>query len=163
MDTSSLMEQILSSDNLNRAYVGMFALFNRAKELVTGAIKKNLEYSGSLTDIRKVSGLTMEEINKLSTELAKIDTRTSVDGLAQLAYQGAKLGMSKYGVEGMASFVRAADKINVALGEELGEEALPALSKMVEVMGLIPKMGIEKAIYWCHRQWVFKSYRGTLI
>lgn len=128
------------------AYVGMFALFNRAKELVTGAIKKNFEYSGSLTDIRKVSGLTMEEVNKLSTELAKIDTRTSVDGLAQLAYQGAKLGMGKYGVDGMAQFVKAADKINVALGEELGEEALPALSKMVEVMGLIPKMGIEKAM-----------------
>ena len=128
------------------AYVGLFSLFNKAKELVTGAIKKNFEYSGSLTDIRKVSGLTMDQVKQLSTELAKIDTRTSVDGLAQLAYQGAKLGMGKYGVEGMASFVRAADKINVALGEELGEEALPALSKMVEVMGLIPKMGIEKAM-----------------
>lgn len=128
------------------AYVGMFALFNKAKELVTGAIKKNFEYSGSLTDIRKVSGLTMDQVKQLSTELAKIDTRTSVDGLAQLAYQGAKLGMSKYGVEGMTQFVKAADKINVALGEELGEEALPALSKMVEVMGLIPKMGIEKAM-----------------
>jgi hypothetical protein len=129
------------------AYVGLFAAFNKAKELVTGAIKKNLEYSGSLTDIRKVSGLTMEEVKKLSTELAKIDTRTSVDGLAQLAYQGAKLGMGKYGgVEGLAQFVRAADQINVAIGEEMGEEALPALSKMVEVMGLIPKMGIEKAM-----------------
>lgn len=129
------------------AYVGSFAAFNKAKELVTGAIKKNLEYSGSLTDIRKVSGLTMEEVKKLSTELAKIDTRTSVDGLAQLAYQGAKLGMGKYGgVEGLAQFVRAADQINVAIGEEMGEEALPALSKMVEVMGLIPKMGIEKAM-----------------
>lgn len=128
------------------AYVGLFALFNKAKELVTGAIKKNFEYSGSLTDIRKVSGLTMDQIKQLSTELSKIDTRTSVDGLAQLAYQGAKLGMGKYGVEGMAQFVKAADKINVALGEELGEEALPALSKMVEVMGLIPKMGIEKAM-----------------
>ena len=128
------------------AYVGLFSLFNKAKELVTGAIKKNFEYSGSLTDIRKVSGLTMEEVNKLSTELAKIDTRTSIDGLAQLAYQGAKLGMGKYGVDGMAQFVKAADKINVALGEELGEEALPALSKMVEVMGLIPRMGIEKAM-----------------
>lgn len=128
------------------AYVGLFAAFNKAKELVTGAIKKNLEYSGSLTDIRKVSGLTMEQVKQLSTELAKIDTRTSVDGLAQLAYQGAKLGMGKYGVEGMAQFVRAADQINVAIGEEMGEEALPALSKMVEVMGLIPKMGIEKAM-----------------
>lgn len=128
------------------SYVGLFAAFNKAKELVTGAIKKNLEYSGSLTDIRKVSGLTMDQVKQLSTELAKIDTRTSVDGLAQLAFQGAKLGMGKYGVEGMAQFVKAADKINVAIGEEMGEEALPALSKMVEVMGLIPKMGIDKAM-----------------
>ena len=128
------------------AYVGMFALFNKAKDLVQGAIKKNFEYSGSLTDIRKVSGLTMDQVKQLSTELAKIETRTSVDGLAQLAYQGAKLGMGKYGVEGMAQFVKAADKINVAIGEEMGEEALPALSKMVEVMGLIPKMGIDKAM-----------------
>lgn len=128
------------------AYVGLFSLFNKAKDLVQGAIKKNLEYSGSLTDIRKVSGLTMEQVKQLSTELAKIDTRTSVDGLAQLAFQGAKLGMGKYGVEGMAQFVKAADKINVAIGEEMGSEALPALSKMVEVMGLIPKMGIDKAM-----------------
>lgn len=128
------------------AYVGLFSVFNQIKDLVTGAIKKNLEYSGSLTDIRKVSGLTMDQVKQLSTELAKIDTRTSVDGLAQLAYQGAKLGMGKYGVEGMAQFVKVADKINVAIGEEMGEEALPALSKMVEVMGLIPKMGIDKAM-----------------
>lgn len=128
------------------AYAGLFQVFNAIKDTVTSAIKKNFEYSSSLTDIRKVSGLTMQDVNKLSEELAKIDTRTSVDGLAQLAYQGAKLGMGKYGVEGMKQFVAAADKINVAIGEEMGEEALPALSKMVETMGLIPKMGIEKAM-----------------
>ncbi len=128
------------------AYVGLFQVFNAIKDTVTSAIKKNFEFSGSLTDIRKVSGLAMEDVNKLATELAKIDTRTSIDGLAQLAYQGAKLGMGKYGVDGMAQFVKAADKINVAIGEEMGEEALPALSKMVETMGLIPKMGIEKAM-----------------
>lgn len=128
------------------AYVGLFGVFNAIKDTVTSAIKKNFEYSSSLTDIRKVSGLAMQDVNKLSEELAKIDTRTSVDGLAQLAYQGAKLGMGKYGVDGMAQFVKAADKINVAIGEEMGEEALPALSKMVETMGLIPKMGIEKAM-----------------
>lgn len=128
------------------AFVGLFGVFNAIKDTVTSAIKKNFEYSSSLTDIRKVSGLTMQDVNKLSEELAKIDTRTSIDGLAQLAYEGAKLGMDKYGVDGMAQFVKAADKINVAIGEEMGEEALPALSKMVETMGLIPKMGIEKAM-----------------
>lgn len=128
------------------AYAGLFQVFTAIKDTVTSAIKKNFEYSSSLTDIRKVSGLTMQDVNKLSEDLAKIDTRTSVDGLAQLAYQGAKLGMGKYGVEGMKQFVAAADQINVAIGEEMGEEALPALSKMVETMGLIPKMGIEKAM-----------------
>lgn len=128
------------------AYVGLFSVFNHIKDLVTGAIKKNFEYSGSLTDIRKVSGLTMDDVKKLSTELAKIDTRTSVDGLAQLAYEASKLGVGKYGVEGMAQFVRAADKINVAIGEEMGEKALPSLLKMTEVMGLIPKMGLERSI-----------------
>lgn len=128
------------------AYVGLFQAFGMIKNVITSVIKKNFEYSGSLTDIRKVSGLTMEDVNKLSTELAKIDTRTSVDALAQLAYQGAKLGVGKYGVDGMAQFVRAADKINVAIGEEMGEEALPALLKMTEVMGLIPKMGLERSI-----------------
>lgn len=128
------------------AYVGLFQAFGMIKNLITSVVKKNFEYSASLTDIRKVSGLTEDQVKSLSTELAKIDTRTSVDSLAQLAYQGAKLGVGKYGVDGMAQFVRAADKINVAIGEEMGEEALPALLKMTEVMGLIPKMGLEKSI-----------------
>ncbi len=128
------------------AYAGLFQAFGAIKNTVTSAIKKNLEYSGSLTDIRKVAGLTMEDINELSRRLTKIDTRTGTEGLAKLAYEGAKLGMSKYGVEGMEGFVKAADQINVAIGEEMGEQALPALSKMVETMGLIPKMGIEKAM-----------------
>ena len=127
-------------------YVGLFAVFNKAKDLMTGVIKKNLDYSASLTDIRKVSGLTMKDINTLSNEMAKIDTRTSIEGLAKLAYEGSKLGMAGYGVEGLAGFVRAADQINVAIGEEMGEEALPAMAKMVETMGLIPKLGIEKAM-----------------
>ena len=48
------------------AYVGLFGVFNAIKDTVTSAIKKNFEYSSSLTDIRKVSGLTMQDVNKLS-------------------------------------------------------------------------------------------------
>ena len=128
------------------AYVGLFEIFNRVKTLITGVVQKNFEYSGSLTDIRKVAGFTNKEIVALSKNLALIETRTTTDALAQMAYEGAKLGMSNFGVEGMAGFVRAADQIKVAIGEEMGEGALPALSKMVEVMGLIPKMGIEQSM-----------------
>ena len=128
------------------AYVGLFQVFSMLQGVITSAIKKNFVYSSSLTDIRKISSLTSEEIEKLSVSLAKIETRTSLDGLAKLAYEGAKLGMGKYGSEGLAGFVRAADQINVAIGEEMGEKSLPALAKLVETMGLIPKMGVEKSM-----------------
>lgn len=128
------------------AYVGLFQVFGMLQGVITSAIKKNFLYSSSLTDIRKISNLTSEEIEKLSVSLAKIETRTNLEGLAKLAYEGAKLGMGQYGSEGLAGFVRAADQINVAIGEEMGEKALPALAKLVETMGLIPKMGVEKSM-----------------
>ncbi len=128
------------------AYVGLFQVFSMLQGVITSAIKKNFLYSSSLTDIRKISNLTSEEIEKLSASLAQIQTRTNLEGLAKLAYEGAKLGMGQYGSEGLAGFVRAADQINVAIGEEMGEKALPALAKLVETMGLIPKMGVEKSM-----------------
>ena len=46
----------------------------------------------------------------------------------------------------LAGFVRAADQVNVALKEDLGEEALTSLAKITEVMGLVDKYGVEKAM-----------------
>ena len=128
------------------AYMGVFAGFNWIKGKIQEIVKGNLALSDSLTDIRKVSGLTIQEVDKLQASLMKIDTRASVAELDKLAYAGAKLGMGQYGVAGLSSFVRAANKVNVALKEDLGEDALTAMSKLVEVMGLIPKLGIEKSM-----------------
>lgn len=129
------------------AYMGVFAAFNWVRNKLTDVAKKNLEFSDELTNIRKVSQLTEQDINKLATSLAKIDTRSSVHELNNLAYAGAKLGMQEHGgVAALEAFVKAADKVNVALKEDLGDDALVAMSKLVEVMGLIPKMGIEKSM-----------------
>ena len=73
------------------AYVGLFAVFNQLKTLITGVITKNLEMSDSLANIRKVSMLAMNEINKMAVSLAKLDTRTTIQELNQIAYAGAKL------------------------------------------------------------------------
>ena len=54
--------------------------------------------------------------------------------------------MGKYGVAGLEGFVNAANQVNVALKEDLGDDALVSLSKMTEVMGLIPKYGVEKSM-----------------
>ncbi len=128
------------------SYMIITQVFSFLAEKMRDVIGLNLKYSDQLADIRKVSGLAARDVNKLSNQLAKIDTRTTIEELGTIAYEGAKLGFGDFGVAGLESFVKAANKVNVALREELGDEALTHLSKMVEVMGLIPKMGVERAM-----------------
>lgn len=129
------------------AYVGMFAVFNQVKTYFVDLFRLNMKFADQLTDIRKVALSTTEEVANLSQELAKIDTRTSLEELNRIAYAGAKLGIqTQGGTMALAGFVRAADQVNVALKEDLGEEALTSLAKITEVMGLVNKYGVEKAM-----------------
>lgn len=125
------------------AYVGLFAMFNQLKTYFIDLFRLNMKYSEQLTNIRKVALSTTDEVANLSKELAKIDTRTSIEELNNLAYAGAKLGIT---TQNLAGFVRAADQVNVALKEDLGDEALTALAKITEVMGLADKYGVEQAM-----------------
>lgn len=129
------------------AYVGLFAVFNQVKTYFVDLFRLNMKFADQLTDIRKVALSTTDEIANLSRELSKIDTRTSLEELNRIAYAGAKLGVqTQGGTMALAGFVRAADQVNVALKEDLGEEALTSLAKITEVMGLVDKYGVEKAM-----------------
>ena len=128
------------------AYMGVFAAFNKAKAMFGEFVDKNKEFSDQLANVRKVSNLAMDDIDKLAVSLSKIDSRTSLKGLMELSYTGAKLGFGNYGIEGLESFAKSAVKVQNALSEDMGADAMTALSKMVEVMGLIPKMGVERAM-----------------
>lgn len=121
------------------AYVGLFGAFNMIKSKLTDILKLNFQYSDSLANVRKVSNLSMESVNDLSRQLAKIDSRTSLEGLTQLAYMGSRMGMGKYGASGLADFAAASDRVNVALKEDLGDDAMLTLSKFVETMGEVEK------------------------
>lgn len=135
-----------TAKNLATYMIG-FAGFNKVKSLVEDVFRSNLKLSDSLANIRKVSGLSGEAINELYRNISKIDSRNTIETLNQLAYTGAKLGIGQnYGVEGLTGFVKAAEQVQMALGEDMGEKALPDLSKMVEVMGLIPKYGVEQSM-----------------
>lgn len=123
------------------AYVGLFGAFNMLKQKLTDAINLNLKYSDSLADIRKITNYSMGTVNELSRMLAKIDSRTSLEGLTQLAYVGSRMGMGKYGAEGLYEFAKASDRVNVALHEDLGDDAMLTLSKFVETMGEVEKHG----------------------
>ena len=125
------------------AYVGLFAVFNQLKTYLFDIFRLNAKFAEQLTNIRKVALSTQEEVGNLSKELSKIETRTSIEELNNLAYAGAKLGVT---TQDLAGFVRAADQVNVALKEDLGDEALTALAKITEVSGLIDKYGVEDAM-----------------
>lgn len=125
------------------AYVGLFSAFNMLKTYLFAIFRLNAKFAEQLTNIRKVALSSQEDVAQLSKELSKIETRTSIEELNNLAYAGAKLGVT---TKDLAGFVRAADQVNVALKEDLGDEALTALAKITEVSGLIDKYGVEDAM-----------------
>lgn len=128
------------------AYVGLFGAFNMIKTKISEIINLNLKLSDQLADIRKVSGWAMSDVNELSKRLAKIDTRNTIQQMNDLAYQGAKLGIGKYGVDGLTRFAEATAQIRMALHEDMGDEAIAQLAKMAEVMGDMEHMGVSQSL-----------------
>lgn len=119
----------------------------KVKQFVAESIPAFREYDDKLADVMKTTGLTKNETELLSKSLRRIDTRTSQNELLDLARVAGKLGLSdKVDVEG---FVRAADKINVALSEDLGgnaEEALNQVGKLVDIFNIKQQFGIENSM-----------------
>ena len=117
------------------------------RSAVVNGTKEFALYDDKLADVMKTTGLTKTQTEALSGQLRKIDTRTSQMELLDLARVAGKLGLT--GSEDVEGFVRAADKINVALSEDLGgnaEEALNQIGKLVDIFRLKETYGIEDAM-----------------
>jgi TP901 family phage tail tape measure protein len=95
-------------------------------------------------DVRKYTGMTLEEVKALNEEFKKLDTRTAREQLNKLAGDAGRLGIQSK--EKILEFVDAADKINVALGEDLGEDAVKNIGKMAEMFGESDRMGLRAAM-----------------
>lgn len=119
-------------------------LMNQMNMLVQSTIKSKLELAEAMVDVQKVTGMTNTEIEKLNGQLSAIDTATGRKELLGLAYEAGKLGKSS--VEDVAGFVRAADKIKVALGQDLGEGATQAIGKLVSIFQIEGEFGLEKGM-----------------
>lgn len=128
------------------SYVLVYSGFNFVKNQLSSMVQKNLEFSDSLADIRKTTGLSTKTVTELSNAINTIDTRTSVQELHELAHVAGRLGIGGGGADAVLGFVRAANQINVALGEDLGQDAIVQLAKMNDVMGNTATMGVEKAL-----------------
>lgn len=95
--------------------------------MVSGAAK----LSDELANIEKTTGLSPSDVAELNKELGKINTRTSRSELRGLAVEAGKLGIE--GVNNIKKFVQEADQIKVALGEDLGEDAVEKISKVSKI------------------------------
>lgn len=135
------------ADGFNK-YFGIATASIAALTGVSMAFRKCAEEAAKLddvyADVMKTTGLMHDEVASLDKELMKINTRTSREQLLLLARDAGKLGIQ--GKENILGFVRAADQIQVALGEDLGEGAIRNLGKIADVLGYTQNMGVEKAL-----------------
>lgn len=141
----------LSMKSLSESFNKYFGIVSAGIASITGlslAFRKAAQAAAELddryADVMKTTGLTHKEVEELDKALTKLDTRTSRDQLLLLARDAGKLGIS--GQEDIMGFVRAADQIQVALGEDLGEGAIRQLGKIADVLGYTADMGIEDAL-----------------
>ena len=120
--------------NFSSILIGMRNAFQMIRNL-SGTVQQFGEEAAHLDDVystvMKTTGLTHDQVAELNEEFKKMDTRTSREQLNLLAYQAGKLGFSSK--EAVQQFVEAADVINVALGDVLGEDATLEIAKLADV------------------------------
>lgn len=92
----------------------------------------------------KYTGMTKNEVKELNKEFKAMDTRTAREKLNALAGDAGRLGIT--GKKDVLEFVDAADKINVALGEDLGEDAVKNIGKLAQMFGEDEKLGLRGAM-----------------
>lgn len=97
-----------------------------------------------MENVRKYTGQTSEQVHEMNEEFKELDTRTARERLNQLAGDAGRLGIQ--GQEAIMEFVDAADKINVALGDDLGENAVKNIGKLAMSFGTDKTMGLRGAM-----------------
>lgn len=87
--------------------------------------------SDEYANIRKVTGLSQDQVKDLDSTLKNLNTKTGRSELRSWAVEAGKLG--EEGVNNIAKFVKEADMIGVALGEDLGEGAVTTIARLSKI------------------------------
>lgn len=98
----------------------------------------------AMTDVMKYTGQTKSEVEDMNETFKQMTTRTPREELNALAGAAGRLGIQ--GKKDIEGFVDAADKINVALGDDLGEGAIDQIGKLTMVFGEDKTIGLNGAM-----------------
>lgn len=108
------------------------------------AVQAYADMQEAQAQVQKYTGMSKEAVNDLNEELKKMDTRTPREKLNALAADAGRLGIT--GKEAILEFVDAGDKINVGLGEDLGEDAVKNIGKLAQMFGEDKTKGLRGAM-----------------
>lgn len=114
------------------------------KSTMQDSVQAYADMQEAESQVIKYTGMTKEEVQDLNEEFKKMDTRTPRERLNALAGDAGRLGITSR--DGILEFVDAADKINVALGEDLGEDAVKNIGKLAQMFDEDKTKGLRGAM-----------------
>lgn len=111
---------------------------------VMGFYTQYAQMAEHMANVKKYTGLADEAVRQLNEDFKRMDTRTSREQLNDLAADAGRLGIQSR--QQILDFVQAADQLNVALGEDLGEDGVKNIGKLAQLFGDADRMGLKQAM-----------------
>ena len=124
--------------------LGVIATISGLTFTVKSSIEKFASMDEEMTNVRKYTGQTADEVERMNEDFKKMETRTAREKLNQLAGDAGRLGITATSL--VEEFVDGADKINVALGDDLGDEAVSQIGKLAQMFGEDKTKGLRGAM-----------------
>lgn len=115
-----------------------------AKDYMKQFVDEYAEMAEHESGVAKYTGLAKGDVDALNESFKRLDTRTPREKLNDLAADAGRLGIQSK--EAVLDFVEAADQINVALGDDLGEDAVKNIGKLAQMFGTDKTMGLKQAM-----------------
>ena len=126
------------------AITQIIGAYSGLRDVVKGSVDAFAEMDQEMNNVRKYTGQSIEEVERMNEQFKKMDTRTSREQLNQLAGSAGRLGITS--TSAVMEFVDAADKINVALGDDLGQGAVDKIGKLAMAFGEDETRGLRGAM-----------------
>jgi TP901 family phage tail tape measure protein len=136
-----------SADWFNRMQgiaLGAVAAISGITFTVKKCVEEYAKMDDEMTNVRKYTGQAADEVERMNEDFKKMDTRTPRQKLNQLAEDAGRLGITS--TAAVEEFVDGADKINVALGDDLGDKAVSQIGKLAQMFGEDKTMGLRGAM-----------------
>ena len=124
--------------------LGVIAAISGLTFTVKSCVEKFASMDEEMTNVRKYTGQTADEVERMNEDFKKMETRTAREKLNQLAGDAGRLGITATSL--VEEFVDGADKINVALGDDLGDDAVSQIGKLAQMFGEDKTKGLRGAM-----------------